>query len=628
MNNLKDYKIFYLIIFFLCHPAFALESKARIDSLSQSDFWLGLLYMEEGVFGYTSLVSNEDFFIDPEGSSDPQRELLASVRAFQNSNIQEANAHAICKYPARLKWLLENQLLTLQDLPEVECPSFNEWYKKKKYQSISLVFATGFLSNPASLFGHIFLKFNEHPIQSPKNLLNLSVNYGATNTDSKNPLLYAVKGLSGFYDALYNQTDFYSQNMLYGSTQLRDIWEYELNLTEDEITYLSFRMWEMFHHKFRYYFLTKNCAYFIADPLEKQLNIQLLNTYLPYSLPKHTIEDIESIVLEDGRKLVKQSKFIPSRQKVFFNKYKELNQSEQQVFLKIIKQDTIQFSFPSYESLPVISKKKLLDVLLDYESYQYAGNRQDESFKQMNKIILLERFRLPANEQGEYSFPQMSETSPTTSPKSSMVSLGGLYQQNQLSYLLRLRPASHDYLGSEVARAPNSELETFDLSIRLESNQVQIEHFKLLNIKSLNTSATGLPSDWGVAWTVNFAYEPLLTAQLESRAFVAEGQVGYSWGQIDDLITPFMLIGGSAFNEVNQYGNFRGIAELGAIMNSSEYFAASIQLGYKHWIDGQIYSHPLMHLKSKFRLSRNISLRVNYSYELQHILKSQMNYYW
>lgn len=606
----------------------AQEQSAGIDTLSQDKFWLGLLYMEDGLLGFNSLVSNDDFFLHPEGRHRPDKELLASIESLKAHDAQDPNTHAICKYPARLKWLIEKGLLTVQELPQVDCPNFNEWYKKNKYQSVSLVFATGFLSNPASLFGHIFLKFNEHSINSPKNLLNLSVNYGATNTDSKNPLLYAVKGLSGFYDAVYNQTDFYTQNMLYGNTQLRDIWEYELNLTEDEITYLSLRMWEMFHHKFRYYFLTKNCAYFIADPLEKQLNIQMLNTHLPYSLPKHTIEDIESIVLDDGRKLVKQSKFIPSRQKVFFNKYKELNHTEKEAFLGLIKLDTIEFTSDTYQSLPTVSKKKLLDVLLDYESYQYAGDRQNESFKKINKTILLERFRLPANKKGEYAFPIIKETSPTSSPKSSMISIGGQYQQENLSYIVRVRPASHDYLGSEVARAPNSELETFDLSVELNHNNIDVQQFKLLNIKSLNTSATGLPDDWGLAWTVNFAYEPLVTAELDSRAYVAESQVGYSFGQIDDIVTPFILIGGSVFNEVSQYGHLRGLAEVGAIMNSSEYFAASMQVGYKHWIDGKIYSHPLVHFKSKIRLDRNISLRLNYSYELQHVLMSHLFFYW
>ncbi|MEI8605051.1 DUF4105 domain-containing protein [Pseudoalteromonas sp. B160] len=63
-----------------------------------------------------------------------------------------------CKYPARYQWLLSQGLEFSE--PKVECTELIEWRDKQPIHSVSLVFASGYMSNPASLYGHMLLKLN------------------------------------------------------------------------------------------------------------------------------------------------------------------------------------------------------------------------------------------------------------------------------------------------------------------------------------------------------------------------------------------------------------------------------------------------------------------------------------
>jgi hypothetical protein len=54
----------------------------------------------------------------------------------------------------------------------------------------------------------------------------------------------------------------------YSDLENRDIWEYELNLTPEEIDRLLMHAWELGPIHFDYYFFDENCAYHLLGLLE------------------------------------------------------------------------------------------------------------------------------------------------------------------------------------------------------------------------------------------------------------------------------------------------------------------------------------------------------------------------
>jgi hypothetical protein len=83
----------------------------------------------------------------------------------------------------------------------VACPKYEDYLDAFSTHSASLIFASGYLGNPASMFGHVFLKFNG---ESEDGLLDNTFSYGAKVPDNENKLVYITKGILGGYQGKFS----------------------------------------------------------------------------------------------------------------------------------------------------------------------------------------------------------------------------------------------------------------------------------------------------------------------------------------------------------------------------------------------------------------------------------------
>lgn len=595
--------------------------------LDRDAYWLDLVHYKRGILGRASLVKSSTFFLDTaRGPRDPARELEATIRALHAPVSEDhPEKHAACTFPARRAWLIEQGVIADSALPHPTCRSLDEWTRPGKYRSISIVFATGYLKNPASYFGHLFLKFNSNPIRSGQNLHNRTVGYGADVSAHDNPVLYAAKGLFGGYVAFYSQDDFYTQNFHYGSNQLRDMWEYELEMSPETVYRTSLRIWELFGEAFEYYFLNQNCAYFIVDPLHKELGVAFLPGYLPYSVPKHGIEEISRLRTKEGKPLVRDVQYLPSLQTVFYNKHGELEPSEQQVFLRMISTPEWNFADSAYATLPVRTRKKLLDVLLDYNAYiQALGKAEDR--ERRNRELLQERLGLPAFEEGDHVFPPLKSRPPSEAPRTTLV--GATYRTRKdapADLVLRVRPANHDLLSSSIGRAPNSGLQVFDLALSVTRERLSVANFDLVNVQALNTSATGLPGDGAFAWTIRLGYGDDQLGCLDCGVFRANGFMGYAFGNSANAVIPYALAGGQLQTPHEGSGIANLQTKVGALSGRSEVFGFQLEAGAKALAKLEPEWRPFASAELKLRLSRSFELRTGYEYESAHLGSLTLN---
>lgn len=587
--------------------------------LDRERYWLDLVQYRRGLLGgHTSLVKSSTFFLDTaEGPRSPAKELEATIRALLAPvDSARPSKHAACDFPARRAWLIDERVLADDSLlPRPACRSLDEWSRPGMYRSLSIVFATGYLKNPASYFGHLFLKFNSHPVRSGQNLMNRTVGYGADVSARDNPVLYALKGLLGGYVALYSQDDFYTQNFHYGSNQLRDLYEYELDLTPQEVERISLRIWELFGEKFQYYFLNQNCAYFIVDPLDKELGVGLIPGFLPYSLPKHAVEGVADIRMTRGRPLVRDVQYIPSLQSVFYHKHRGLDAAERAVFLTLISTPRWNFSDPSYATLPVRTRKKLLDVLLDYNAYVQAMGRAEDR-ERRNRELLQERLGLPPDAEGDHVFPALDARSPSDAPKTTLLAATVRARPDgPHDLVLRVRPANHDLLSSTIGRAPNSALQVFDLAASVDAEGVRVQNFDLVNVQALNTSTTGLPGDGAFAWTVRLGYGDDQAGCTDCGVFRANTFVGYAFGNSANAVIPYALAGGQAqsVHETSGVANLQ--AKAGFVSSRSERVGCRVEGGWKQPLDGARDPGPFVETEAKLSVSRHGDLRAGFEFE-------------
>lgn len=241
-----------------------LAARARELGLAGEKKWLKLLHYRPKGEGWRSEADGGGFFLAPNGRTDPAAELEAGLSAFLEPEPPKGQ-HPQCRFPARYRWLKDRLAFDPGRLPERLCADFEAWRGAIDAEAVSVVFASAFLNNPASMYGHTFLRL--HRRGGGDALLDYTINFAAT-PDTSNALMYTLKGLNGSFKGEYSLLPFYMKTQEYGSLEMRDLWDYRLNLTASQIEDLIRHGWEMGSTHFNYYFFTKNCSYQLLTLLE------------------------------------------------------------------------------------------------------------------------------------------------------------------------------------------------------------------------------------------------------------------------------------------------------------------------------------------------------------------------
>mgnify|MGYP000400942330 CR=1 FL=1 len=105
---------------------------------------------------------------------------------------------------------------------------------------MSLVFSAYNVSSPSSAFGHTLLRVSKEKLSAKSNkrkyeLLDYGINYAASIPEGTNPMLYAFGGMGGIFPGNFSSVPYYYKIREYNDYEARDIWSYELNLSQEEV---------------------------------------------------------------------------------------------------------------------------------------------------------------------------------------------------------------------------------------------------------------------------------------------------------------------------------------------------------------------------------------------------------
>ncbi len=354
---------------FAASPLPELIEKAKSKKLSTHTQWMNLIHYESRFFGgVKSQADGSAFFLAPEGPTSPEAELIATLSGFfreptaeemapfKELTNEEAEAlvkksqasysggqketssskedgpkapaqHPICQFPARLKFLERELGWKGEGLPKIECYRLDAFRKRLDAKSASLVFSSFFLNNPSSAFGHSFLRINSGLWSQYGNyrneLLDTGINYAADGTGI-NPVLYAIFGMAGMIPGSFTAIPYYYKVREYNDFESRDLWSYDLTLTEDEIKMLVDHIWEEGSTFYFYYYFTENCSYHMFTLLDAAAPRLGLTKRLPYYIiPSDTIR-----VLNKTPGLVSRITYRPSVLSQFRYRLSGLNADE------------------------------------------------------------------------------------------------------------------------------------------------------------------------------------------------------------------------------------------------------------------------------------------------------------
>lgn len=452
-------------------------------SESSSETWLKLLHYKPNILGsgWTSQIDGPDFYLCKQGKWDPECEWQASLREFQ-----ALHEKAICQFPARV--LVMNRMRALgtsssKVLGILEsCVEFQKFRRRLSPKSVSLIFSSHYLNNPSSAFGHTFLRFNKEVKSSkgePLEFMDLAIDFAAT-VDTQNALMYAFKGIFGFFKGEFAAVPYFMKVRQYASFEARDIWSYHLNLTDEEIETLVAHLWEMGHTWMDYYYFTENCSYHILSLLEAVRPSLRLTSELPfYVIPTDTLK-----VAIESSGLIGRVDFRPSLRRSFAERWARMNDEEHEALKSFIQKRDRQilkaFS-PERQAAILEAAGEFLDFRYPYEIQLPTSNQA-----MTKREILGFRSQLVVSDQSPRVVPETSEK-PEGGHDSRRAMVRFIQSREKESGIgFGIRAALHDLLDDSKGYPPNAEIEFLNLEARylVQQRQWWFDDLTLFQVQS------------------------------------------------------------------------------------------------------------------------------------------------
>ncbi|WP_411359685.1 Lnb N-terminal periplasmic domain-containing protein [Pseudidiomarina salilacus] len=471
---------------------------ANHESLAASKTWRALLHVPVGT--RQSEIETAAFFLAENGATQPLAELQATVSTFAQQPEQ------MCRYPARAAWLQQKGVISNFD-PQ-QCTVLQKWLNGQAADQVSVIFADGFLDNPASFYGHMLIRVGDRTADDTQKLLANSFNFGARVPDDENPVVYITKGLFGGYQAAFSTSHYYRYDINYAEAELRDLWSYDLATNAQQSQLLIWHLWELLETDYTYFFSSRNCAYHMARALELVTDQTLVARGDPFVLPADIIKRL-SMATIDGQPAVQKRRLQPSRLHRFQQKWQQLQDAEQALAVAWL-QSPQPATLATTEST---SQLRVIAALTDFYAYRLSQEHNDPELKQRleaeKTTLLRARMLMPMGNNPQWQ--QREGSAPETGQEPSMLRVG--WQQSDLNdshenaLTLSFRPAYYDVLQRQQGRLENATLTMAEMGVSLTEQELKLEHAWLLRLHTLNYSATGMPGDGGASWGLNLGWQ-------------------------------------------------------------------------------------------------------------------------
>ncbi len=590
------------------HAALALEADLNpidqnlIKEGATQPRWLRLLQYERRFDGYESRVDNPEFFISPDGKTSPELELKSTIQALQNKALHHAGITqpAGCAFPARARFIRESLKL---NVPKVDCPDYDNWRNAIDPVSVTLIFTTAYANNPASMFGHTFLKLNhrQENTTSGAALFDYGVGFSAAvPADDSKGVFYAWKALFGGYPGVFSVSPYYMKITEYASMENRDLWEYELNFTANETSWLIANLWELFGSaQIDYYFAKENCSFEILALLEAaKLDWSLTTTASIIALPADTVR-----ILSETPDAIKDVNFRPAARRRYQAELAALSPDQKNDFKETLKRKEL---LPTTRTDP-----RTLGALATYLTYiqQSPDIGLKPAEHSLLRSVLVARAKLGVGAKIEDSIT--ADNRPDIGHKPRRLEIFARRRSTELPrYGLSLGGGYHNL--SEKSAGYEDHLQINYLEGELEYDpsrkKFYLAKFTLADILSLNPYDS---LDAKFSWSIHAGYDTLLRCNY-CRAMSLSGGGGFA---LD--VSVFSL-------PVISYVMLQALVDMNLEKLELSRFGPAVQAGA---IIRMSSNHNLsLYLQSTSDLNKGISAVVNdYEANLRYVFHAQEN---
>lgn len=458
-----------------------LRAAARGANLAAHPYWHKLLHYRADRIGsgVTSTVDAANFFLAPDGKAQPPVELDATLASFfsDESRLDEPPQ---CRVKGRYEWLKSKLAFDPQRLPEQHCELFEKWHAAINPAGVSLVFASNDLNSPATMYGHTLLRVDVVGQTGDERLLAHAINYAAAVATEGNQVGYIFRALVGGFYGEYALYRYHERVRQYVRINHRDLWEYPVLLTREEMDRMLRHLWEMRAVGSDYLFFTENCSYMLLSLIETAREDLALTAVfedpIPYVIPVDTLRAARDAGV------LGSPEFRPSMARTLTHRLDQLDPAAYDWMLDFADGDA-GLDDARYAGRPEVERAGMLEVAGDYLLFLFqSGDLPREDSMPRSRAALSERSRLAAR--AGFTPPPAPAVSPDQGHESSRLALGLRADRYNSAAVIRARGAYHDRLDPTAGFLPGGEIEFVDLSL-LVGDKVRVSELKLVSVQSV-----------------------------------------------------------------------------------------------------------------------------------------------
>lgn len=515
MFFLKNSSVAFFIILLLAPlQSFSDEFSKKAKNISEMQQWQHLLhYRSHSLLDFKeSENDSRHFFISPVGKEDLYAELRAEIPLFAMYN-QPDGESLQCRFPARYQWLKQ----FYPNWQDQSCSELQTWKEEIGADKLTLIFPASYLNSPSSMYGHSLIRLDRED-DSKSKLLSYSVNFAANADPTDNELVFSYKGLAGGYPGVVSILPYYAKVNEYSHLEHRDVWEYQLNLTKQEVDQFVNHIWETKETEFDYFFFDENCSYRLLALLDA--SSERIDVADDFSLKAMPIDTIRSLIDSDK---VGDVEYRPSSGVMLNQQQSQLTDIQKEWAVKIV-EDTAFISNQQFLQLSDFERAQVLEVSISYLRYLVVKKKQRSPKNRKKSLVLLSaRSKIPVQDIFKPIVEPGVRDDQGHLTHRATVELG---RQNGDDFVdLQMRIAYHELMDLPDGFIRGGQIEMGALTLRGIDNSLQLQRFKIINILSLGARDY---FQQPISWRVSTGFDRFILEDSDLFAHLDVGG-GYSY---------------------------------------------------------------------------------------------------
>lgn len=460
-----------------------------------------------------------------------------------------------------------------------------------------MVFPAAHINSPASMFGHTFLRIDS---AYESKLLSHAINYAATaDMATENGIIFAIKGLFGGYSGVYSMLPYYEKLKEYRDSDQRDIFEYNLNLSEEEVHTIILHIWELKDAYSWYYFFDENCSYNMLWLLEiARDGVALREQFF------HQVIPIETIFAIEDAQLVASKAYRPSLRTKLLKYEALLGYRNSKLAYELAYGRLKPSDIEQAQQINAQEKSYIFEVTALYLEYLHIEAKiSSEAYKKRFHNTNVARAKLGKQKEVTYKTPY----NPDKSHRSRRIELASGSYNGYLQNALGFRLTYHSLDDSPNGLLDGTEIKFADLLAIYSEDELFLEKATLLSITSISPISQFIEP---ISWRTSFGFD----RDTRDNALIFQGSVGAGVALGTSYFNTYLF--SDLFSYFDTLDKSGVSVSAGLIINESEHFRTTLEVKERLFSDGGFQN--LIKFNQLYSINEYVALKLQYDYTQQY----------